>query len=111
MAIEVRQLTKTFGRYAALHGVNLRIETGELVALLGPSGSGKTTLLRLIAGLEFADDASSEILFDDRPVGGTPVGKRGVGFMFPELRAFPAPECVRKRRLRPARASARHAAG
>ncbi len=88
MAIEVRQLTKTFGRYAALHGVNLRIETGELVALLGPSGSGKTTLLRLIAGLEFADDAGGEILFDDRPVGDTPVGKRGVGFMFQNYALF-----------------------
>ena len=88
MAIEVRQLTKTFGRYAALHGVDLRIETGELVALLGPSGSGKTTLLRLIAGLEFADDAGSEILFDDKPVGDTPVGKRGVGFVFQNYALF-----------------------
>ena len=88
MAIEVRQLTKTFGRYAALHGVDLRIETGELVALLGPSGSGKTTLLRLIAGLEFADDAGGEILFDDRPVGDTPVGKRGVGFVFQNYALF-----------------------
>ena len=88
MAIEVRQLTKTFGRYAALHGVNLRIETGELIALLGPSGSGKTTLLRLIAGLEFADDEGSEILFDEKSVGNTPVGKRGVGFVFQNYALF-----------------------
>ena len=86
--IEVKQLRKTFGRYPALHGVDLRIETGELIALLGPSGSGKTTLLRLIAGLEFADANGGEILFDGESVSDRPVGKRGVGFVFQSYALF-----------------------
>ena len=52
MSIEIENISKQFGSFAALKDVNLTIPSGELVALLGPSGSGKTTLLRIIAGLE-----------------------------------------------------------
>ena len=60
-AIEVRHLTKGFGRKRALDNVNLRIEAGEMVALIGASGSGKCTLIRHISGLETADGGESAI--------------------------------------------------
>jgi sulfate/thiosulfate transport system ATP-binding protein len=87
MSISVRNLSKTFGSFAALRSVDLRVETGELVALLGPSGSGKTTLLRIIAGLERPDPGGS-ILFQDEDVVARPVGERQVGFVFQHYALF-----------------------
>jgi len=88
MSIEVRQITKTFGNFAALKSVNLHVASGELVALLGPSGSGKTTLLRIIAGLEVADPGSGTILFHGEDVATRRVAERRVGFVFQHYALF-----------------------
>ncbi len=106
--ITVDNITKRFGDFPALHGIDLQIHQGEFIALLGPSGSGKTTLLRIIAGLEFQD--SGRVLFDGSDVSTTPVGERGVGFVFQQYALFrhmTAAEnvafglTIRKRRDRP----------
>jgi len=89
MSIEVRHLSKSFGTYTALNDICLKVNDGELVALLGPSGSGKTTLLRVIAGLETPDpNTRSEILFNNTNVAGDSVGKRRVGFVFQHYALF-----------------------
>jgi sulfate transport system ATP-binding protein len=86
MSIEVRHITKRFGRFTALKDVSLGVPTGELVALLGPSGSGKTTLLRIIAGLEQPDEGA--VLFDQADTTGRPVQDRRVGFVFQHYALF-----------------------
>jgi sulfate transport system ATP-binding protein len=86
MRISVHNVTKRFGVFAALAGVDIDIASGELIALLGPSGSGKTTLLRIIAGLDWPDDG--EVLFDGVDAASRSVGARNVGFVFQHYALF-----------------------
>ena len=112
--IRVQNITKRFGDYAALHGIDLEIQPGEFIALLGPSGSGKTTLLRIIAGLEFQD--SGEVCFNGEDVSALKVADRHVGFVFQQYALFRHMTVaenvafglsVRKRRDRPTKAAIR----
>lgn len=60
-ALSVSNARKSFGDVHVLHGINLKIMSGERVALMGPSGSGKSTLLNCISGIEPLDDGTIEV--------------------------------------------------
>ncbi len=55
MLFSVENLRKTFSSTPVLHGIDLKVEKGDVVAIIGPSGSGKTTFLRCLNFLEKAD--------------------------------------------------------
>ena len=87
--IDIANCAKTYADGTrGLQPTSLRVEAGEVLALLGPSGCGKTTLLRLIAGLE-SPDAGSRIVFGDQDVTQRPVEHRGVGMVFQSYALFP----------------------
>ena len=65
-AIELKNITKTFGDVVANEGVNLSVGRGEIMAILGENGSGKTTLMNMIAGIYYPDDG--QIFIDGREV-------------------------------------------
>ena len=74
--IEIRGLSKRFGDHEVLRGVDLTVDTSEVVCLIGPSGSGKSTLLRCVNFLEPYD--SGEVRIEGRLIGyeDTPNGAR-----------------------------------
>src|SRR4051794_9812377 len=65
--LEVSDLHASYGPVRALHGVNVRVDAGGVVAILGPNGAGKTTVLRALTGMV---KTSGRITFDDRSVAG-----------------------------------------
>lgn len=87
MSIVIEHMTKSFDGTAVLRGIDLTIESGELVALLGPSGSGKTTLLKIIAGLEWPD--SGGLVVHGADWLHLAAQDRRIGFVFQHYALFP----------------------
>jgi multiple sugar transport system ATP-binding protein len=85
--VEIRGVRKSYGNVEVLHGVSLRIEDGEFVALVGPSGCGKSTLLRMIAGLE--DISNGEIAIGGRVVNHVAPKDRNIAMVFQNYALYP----------------------
>ncbi|MFV0335597.1 MAG: ABC transporter ATP-binding protein [Tropicimonas sp.] len=85
--IQMKGVTKSYGLLDVIHGVDLRIEEGEFVALVGPSGCGKSTMLRMIAGLETI--SNGQIAFDDEVVNDMTPSERGISMVFQSYALYP----------------------
>ena len=92
MSIDIENIRKRFGNAEVLSDINLKIASGEMIALLGPSGSGKTTLLRILAGLE--TETSGRIRFGKSDVTQLTAGERRVGFVFQNYNLLPKTTAV-----------------
>jgi len=84
-------LTRRFGQFVAVDGVDLELQAGEFVSLLGPSGCGKTTTLRMIAG--FIDPSAGTISVDGQvlssPAGSVPPERRRMSMIFQSYAIWP----------------------
>ena len=92
-AIEVKNLVKKFHGQTVLHGIDLNVQEGEVVAIIGPSGSGKTTLLRSINLLEQPERVGDVTIATARSFsqqkGLIRRLRQHVGFVFQSFNLFP----------------------
>ena len=85
--VELRSVSKKFGKQYAVRDVSLAVDKGEFLSLVGPSGCGKTTTLRLIAGFLKPDEG--EIFLGGESMNGVGVRERQVGIVFQNYALFP----------------------
>lgn len=85
--LRFENVTRRFGSFAAVNGVSLDIEKGEVFSLLGPSGCGKTTLLRMVAGFDMPDEG--RIWLDGVDITSLPPDRRPVNTVFQSYALFP----------------------
>lgn len=101
--IDLKAITKSFdmpdGQMQILHGIDLTVETGEMVAIMGPSGSGKSTLMNIIGCLD--TPTTGQYLLDGIDVSGLTKAQlaraRGqrIGFIFQSFNLIPRTDAMR----------------
>src|SRR5258708_29607768 len=101
--VELTDVVKRYGTHTVLNGVSLKVERGEIIAIIGRSGSGKSTLLRCVNGLESLQGGT--VSFDGTVVNdpGTDLCKlrQHVGIVFESFNLFPDLSVAKNIRLAP----------
>jgi sn-glycerol 3-phosphate transport system ATP-binding protein len=85
--VELRNVSKSYGANAVIHGVDVAVADGEFIVIVGPSGCGKSTLLRMVAGLE--EVTAGEILIGDRLVNKLEPKDRDIAMVFQNYALYP----------------------
>jgi sn-glycerol 3-phosphate transport system ATP-binding protein len=85
--LELKNVQKSYGATAVVHGVTVDIRDGEFVVMVGPSGCGKSTLLRMVAGLE--DITGGEIRIGERVVNQVEPKDRDIAMVFQNYALYP----------------------
>lgn len=84
--IELKNISKRFGRLQVLNDINTQFQESECIALLGPNGCGKTTMIKSILGMVIPD--SGTIFFNSKPIKKDWQYRRGIGYM-PQIGRYP----------------------
>ncbi len=84
--IEIKNLTKHFGKLRALDNLNLSLKAGECIALIGPNGCGKTTLIKSILGMVIPE--KGDIIFDGKNIKNDNNYRQHIGYM-PQIGRYP----------------------
>ena len=84
--IEIKNITKNFGKFRALDNLNLQLNKGECIALIGPNGCGKTTLIKSILGMVVPD--SGIITFNGKSISNDNQYRKDIGYM-PQIGRYP----------------------
>lgn len=87
--LEMKDLYVSYGMMEVIHGINLKVDSGELVSVIGPNGAGKTTLIKTTMGL--VPLHSGSILYDGQDISALPAHKRaemGIGYVPEGRRVF-----------------------
>lgn len=85
--VELRKAFKRYGEAEVIHGVDMKLPSGEFIVFVGPSGCGKSTLLRMIAGLEETSEGSIHI--KGRDVTHVEAVDRGIAMVFQSYALYP----------------------
>lgn len=84
--IEIKNLTKSFGKLKALNNVSLNLSQGECIALIGPNGCGKTTLIKSLLGMVLPE--KGDVVFNNKNIKNDNLYRSEIGYM-PQIGRYP----------------------